>query len=231
MALQVEARHVGKVTVVKCAGRIVAGDESEHLHKEFGKLLPEHKHFVLHLGEVNFVDSSGLGLLVRLAASARTERGDLKLCNVTKEVAHTLSITNLNRLLEVQASEVDAVSAFYQRGTAKDGALRSGKTVVCVEQSANVLAYVREVLRHAGYDPLTTPNVSDARILIKAAKPAVVILGPNVMVRGGEKSDALRHVLAGIPTIELGSAFSTMDATEAAQQVLEQVKAHTAGKS
>ena len=38
MALQVEARHVGKVTVVKCAGRIVAGDESEHLHKEFGKL-------------------------------------------------------------------------------------------------------------------------------------------------------------------------------------------------
>ena len=72
MALQVEARHVGKVTVMKCAGRIVAGDESEHLHKEFGKLLPEHKHFVLHLGEVNFVDSSGLGLLVRLAASARS---------------------------------------------------------------------------------------------------------------------------------------------------------------
>src|ERR1700693_3962384 len=101
MALQVEARHVGKVTVMKCAGRIVAGDESEHLHQEFGKLLPEHKHFVLHLGEVNFVDSSGLGLLVRLAASARSARGDLKLCNVTEEVTHTLSITNLNRLLEV----------------------------------------------------------------------------------------------------------------------------------
>ena len=204
MALQVESRHVGKVTVMKCAGRIVAGDESEHLHQEFGKLLQEHKHFVLHLGEVNFVDSSGLGLLVRLAASARSARGDLKLCNVTKEVTHTLTITNLNRLLEVQESEVDAVSAFYQRGTAKDGAVRSGKTVLCVEQSANVLAYVREVLRHAGYDPLTTPNVSDARILIKAARPAVVILGPNVLVRAGEKDDALRHVLAGIPTIELG---------------------------
>jgi DNA-binding response OmpR family regulator len=124
---------------------------------------------------------------------------------------------------------VEAVAAFYQRGNAADGAARSGKTVVCVEQSANVLAYVREVLRQAGYDPLTTPNISDARILIKAARPAVVILGPNVMVRGGEQSDALRHALHGIPTIELGSAFSTTDAGEAAQQVLAQVKAHTAG--
>jgi anti-sigma B factor antagonist len=229
MALQVESRHVGKVTVMKCAGRIVAGHESEHLHSEFSKLMEEHKHFVLHLGEVNFVDSSGLGLLVRLAATARTARGDLKLCNVTKEVAHTLTMTNLNRLLEVQESEVDAVSAFYQRGNAKEGAFPKGKTVVCVEQSANVLAYVREVLRHAGYDPLTTRNISDARILIKAARPAVVILGPNVMVHGGEKSDALRHILGGIPTIELGSAFSTLDAAEAARQVLEQVKAHTAG--
>jgi DNA-binding NtrC family response regulator len=126
---------------------------------------------------------------------------------------------------------VEAVSAFYQPGGAKDGALPPGKTVVCVDQSANVLAYVRELLRQAGYDPLTTANVSDARILIKAARPAVVILGPDVMVRGGGKSDALRQVLHGIPTIELGSAFSTIDAGEAARQVLAQVKAYTAGHS
>lgn len=231
MPLQVDARRVGKVTIVKCTGRIVAGQESDHLHREITELLPEHKHFVLHLGDVNFIDSSGLGLLVRLLASARSARGDLKLCNLGKEVAHTLSITNLNRLLESHESEVDAVSAFYQRGGAQDGAMRSGKTVVCIDQSANVLAYVREVLRQAGYDPLTTANVSDARILVKAARPAVVILGPNVMVRAGEKSDALRQALHGIPTIELGTAFSTIDAGEAAQQVLAQVKAHTAGQS
>ncbi|MBZ5568563.1 MAG: anti-sigma factor antagonist [Acidobacteriia bacterium] len=229
MPLRLDARRVGKVTIVKCSGRIAAGQESDHLHRELTKLLPEQKHFVLHLGEVEFVDSSGLGMLVRLLASARSAHGDLKLCNVTKGIAHTLDITNLNQLLEAHASEVEAVSAFYQRGGVKDGALRPGKTVVCVDQSANVLAYVREVLRQAGYDPLTTANVSDARILVKAARPAVVILGPNVMVRGGEKSDALRQALHGIPTIELGSAFSTIDAGEAAQQVLAQVKAHTAG--
>jgi anti-sigma B factor antagonist len=229
MPLQLEARRVGKVTIVKCSGRVVAGQEAEHLHREISTLSIEQKHFVLHMGDVPFVDSSGLGLLVRLAATARSAHGDLKLCSLSKEVAHTMSITNLNRILDVHATEVDAVSAFYQRGNSKEGAARSGKTVVCVEQSANVLAYVREVLKQAGYDPLTTPNISDARILIKAAKPAVVILGPSVMVRGGEKSDALRHALHGIPTIELGTAFSTTDAGEAAQQVLEQVKAHTAG--
>jgi anti-sigma B factor antagonist len=230
MPLQLDTRKVGKVTIVKCAGRVVAGHESEHLHQGITGLMVEHKHFVLHMAEVNFVDSSGLGLLVRLMASVRSAHGDLKLCNVSKEVAHTLTITNLNRVLEVHESEVEAVSAFYQRGGIKDGALRSGKTVVCVDQSANVLAYVRELLRQAGYDPLTTPNVSDARILIKAARPAVVILGPNVLVRAGEKSDALRQVLHGIPTIELGSAFSTTEASEAAQQMLVQVKAHTAGQ-
>ena len=229
MALQVEARQVGKVTVLKCSGRIVAGEESEHLHQQISKLLPEHKHFVLNLGEVSFIDSSGLGLLVRLLSSVRSARGDLKLCNVAREVAHILSITNLNRLLEAEASEADAVSALYQRGNIQDGAARSGKTVVCVEQSADVLAYVRELLRQAGYDPLTTPNVSDARILIKASRPAAVILGPNVLPRDGGKNDALRQALQGIPIIELGSAFSTTDAAEAAQQVLAQVKAHAAG--
>ncbi len=225
MPLLMDARRVGKVTIVKCSGKIVAGQEADHLHREITSLLPEHRHFVLHLAEVPFVDSSGLGMLVRLLSSARSARGDLKLCSLSKEVAHTLSITNLNRLLEVHETEVEAVSAFYQGGGAKDNTLRSGKTVVCVDQSANVLAYVRELLRQAGYDPLTTANPSDARILIKAARPAVVILGPGVMVR--EKSEALRQSLHGIPTIELGSAFSTIEAAEAAQQVLAQVKAYT----
>ncbi len=223
--MQVDARRVGKVTILKCAGRIVAGHEADHLHREVTSLLPEHKHFVLHMADVPFVDSSGLGLLVRLLSSARSARGDLKLCSLSKEVAHTLNITNLNRLLEAHDTEVEAVSAFYQAGAAKDGALRSGKTVVCIDQSANVLAYVREVLRQAGYDPLTTVNPSDARILIKAARPAVVILGPGVLVR--EQSEALRQVLHGIPTIELGTAFCSIEAAEAAQQVLAQVRAHT----
>ena len=229
MALQMQTRHVGKVTVVRCSGRIVAGEDSESLHEHISRLLPSDRHFLLDLAEVSFVDSTGLGMLVRLLANVRSARGDLKLCNACKEVVHTLNITNLNKLLDTHASEVEAITAFYQHSLSIESALRCGKTVVCVEQSADVLAYVRELLRQAGYDPLTTANVPDARILIKAARPDLVILGPSVRIKPGEKHEALRHVLHGIPVIELGSGFSTIDAGDAAQQVLEQVKARIAG--
>jgi anti-anti-sigma factor len=229
MALQIETRHVGKVTVVRCSGRLVAGQESESLHEHISRLLPSDRHFLLDLADVTFVDSTGLGMLVRLLSYVRAARGDLKLCNACKEVAHTLNITNLNKLLDTHASEAEAVTAFYQHSLSIESARRSGKTVVCVEQSADVLAYVREVLRRAGYDPLTTANVPDARILIKAARPDLVILGPSVLIKPGEPHEGLRHALHGIPVIELGSGFSTIDAGEAAQQVLAQVKARIAG--
>ncbi len=227
MSLQVDARRVGKVTVIKCTGRIVAGHDADHLGREVMSLIPEHRHFVLHLGDVHFLDSSGLGLLVRLVTASRAAHGDLKLCEASKEVARTLTVTNLSRVMEVHPTEVDAVSAFYEHGASKDGAYRSGKTVVCIDQSADVLAYVREVLRQAGYDPLTTANLYDARILIKAARPAVVILGPGVTLRTSDHGNALRQMIQGIPTIELGTAFATTEASEAAQQVLAQVRAHT----
>jgi anti-sigma B factor antagonist len=229
MALQIETRHVGKVTVVKCSGRIVGGEESESLREHVSRRMPAERLFLLDLAEVTFIDSTGLGMLVRLLAAARSARGDLKLCHASKQVADTLYITNLNRMLETHASDAEAVSAFYQHSISIESARRCGKTVVCVEQSADVLAYVREVLRQAGYDPLTTASVSDARILIKAVRPDLVILGPSVLTTPGGKHESLRHVLHGIPVIELGSKFSTIDAGEAAQLVLEQVKAKIAG--
>lgn len=230
MALQLQTRHVGKVTIVKCGGRIVAGEECESLHEHVHALLPAERHILLDMAEVEFVDSSGLGMLVRLLAAARAARGELKLCGAGKTVANTLKITNLDTLLETHGSEVDAVSAFYQRSTSIESTRRSGKTVVCVDPSPDVLAYVREVLRHAGFDPLASANVSDARILIKAVQPDLVILGPNVQLRADRHNEALRHALQGLSVIELDSAFATMDAGEAAQQVLQQVKAQTADR-
>jgi anti-sigma B factor antagonist len=226
VGLQLETRRVGKVTIVKCSGRIVAGGEAESLHQHVNRLLPAERHILMDLAEVGFVDSSGLGMLVRLLAAVRSARGELKLCAAGKAVAHTLNITNLDRLFETHASETEAVIAFYQRSGTIESVRPSGKTLLCVEPSADVLAYVREVLRQAGYEPLTTANVADARILIKAVRPDVVILGPNVL----DKHDALRHALQGIRVVQLGSAFSTQDAAEAAQQVLEKVKAQVAGK-
>jgi len=69
--LTLETREVGRVTIVHCNGRIIAGKESESLRAHVAWVLRDRRSIVLHLGDVGFVDSSGLGTMVRALTSAR----------------------------------------------------------------------------------------------------------------------------------------------------------------
>jgi anti-anti-sigma factor len=62
--LNTEIRRIGVVVLVACSGRIVAGPQSESLRDQIKSLLPESRDIALHLGEVTFIDSSGLGILI-----------------------------------------------------------------------------------------------------------------------------------------------------------------------
>src|SRR5437879_13887669 len=115
MPLSLNTRGVGDVTIVRCSGRIVAGGETESLREHIGGLLPDRKVIVLHLGEVVFIDSSGLGMLVRLLTSTRRAGGDLKLCNVPPPVDKVLKMTNLIMVFDTHGCVADWVSAFYRR--------------------------------------------------------------------------------------------------------------------
>ena len=224
MPLRIESRQVGKVTIVKCAGRIVAGAESDSLLQYVQRLIPSERYIVLHLGDIQFVDSTGLGTLVRLLTSVCNARGALKLSNVPNTIGHTLKITNLCSVLEAYTSDVEAIAALY-KGSARKEMLQGDTHVLCVDRSDSVLAYLRELLRQAGFHPLTTTNASDARILIKATKPAVVIMGSEIGT--GASGESFRQAVASIPLLELGQGFSTLEAGDAAQHLLEQVRART----
>ena len=78
MRLTLNTREVGRVTIVHCTGRIVAGAESEALRAHATWLLRDHRSLVLHLGDVEFVDSSGLGTLVRILTGTRQAHGELE---------------------------------------------------------------------------------------------------------------------------------------------------------
>jgi anti-sigma B factor antagonist len=73
--MHAETRRIGDVVLITCCGRIVAGPQSESLREQIKNFLPESRDIVLHLGEVTFIDSSGLGMLVRLLASVRAAGG------------------------------------------------------------------------------------------------------------------------------------------------------------
>src|SRR5512143_2678502 len=162
MPLELNTRRVGRVTVVRCAGRIVAGAESESVRQHITRLLPAEKHVVLHLGEVGFMDSSGLGTMVRMQALARHAGGDIKLCQVRPEVSTVLKITHLTQLFQMFDQEEEAITAFYRRPEGAEAEEKKGARLLCVEGSADVLAYVRELLGRAGYDVVSSTTVPDA---------------------------------------------------------------------
>jgi anti-anti-sigma factor len=217
---------VGEVLVVKCDGRIVAGNEAQSLNDHLRKLIPEMPNVVLQFSDTAFVDSCGMGTLVRLLSCARAAGGDLKLCAIPKPVLNTLRITNLHRLFETYECEADAIAASYQRTRQHKAECANPEVcIVCVDESADVLAYLSEVLRRAGYRVLTSLNVVDAKILLKAAKPKLVILGPRLHA-AGERSprEILKDAAPTVPITVLENDFSTCDAGDAGLRLLETVR-------
>jgi anti-sigma B factor antagonist len=112
LPLSLDTREVGRVTIVSCNGRIVAGGESDSLRAHVAWLLHTRRFIVLNLGQVGFVDSSGLGTMVRAHASTRQARGELKLCNVPEPVRKILDMTRLTTVFDAHESEEKAVAAF-----------------------------------------------------------------------------------------------------------------------
>ena len=85
MPLSLDTSVVGRVTIVRCNGRIVAGSDSESLRAHVAWLLHSSRSIVLNLGKVGFVDSSGLGTMVRVLASTRQARGHSAIGYVTPQ--------------------------------------------------------------------------------------------------------------------------------------------------
>ncbi len=92
--LSFEIERDGDTAVVKCHGRLVAG-ATEELYQEVKHLLPQMKVVVVDLAELTYVDSTGLGTLVRLHASARKVGCDFKLLHLGKQLRNLLKLTNL----------------------------------------------------------------------------------------------------------------------------------------
>ena len=224
MSLLLNAREVGEVVVVRCSGRIVAGNDAETLRAHISEMMRDRKYFVLHLGEVAFIDSSGLGTIVRLLTSARRSHGDVKLCNLPARIEGLLNMSNLNRLFDTYDSEESAISAFYRATVACEDVRPSGASVLCVDRSSDVLAYLRELLKRKGYNVQTTINVPDALILLRASRPALLVVGPNLTASPATRQ-AFETACTRTPVVEMGSEFSTLDAGEAASRLLESIQA------
>ena len=223
--LSLNTREIGRVTVISCTGRIVVGQASESLREHVNHLLRDRRALILHLGEVGFIDSTGLGTMVRLLSATRQARGDLKLCAVPGPVQSLLKITTTQRLFDIHENEENAVAAFYQGGGTVAVPVVQGPHILCIHKSVDVLAYLRELLRNAGYDVHTTTGLGDAMMLLRVDRPKLILLGHNAIATP-ERKGALIRASGDVPCLTLSEEFSTQHAGEAAEVLLRDVRSH-----
>jgi anti-sigma B factor antagonist len=230
LLLSLDTRDVGRVTIVRCQGRIVAGGESESLRKHVVSLVEDRRStLLLHLGEVGFIDSSGLGTMVRALANTRQARGDLKLCNVPEHVRKVLEMTRLTNVFDLHESEETALAAFYRPAGRAEAPVSTGRSILCLDSNIDVLAYLRELLRRAGYEVQTTDRLSDARLLVRVAHFDLLLIGPD-KIGSPEAMQAFESACAKLPVVELGSEFSTRHAGEAGADLLAKIEARLNSK-
>src|SRR5512142_259954 len=146
MGLLLHLSDLDNGVMLRCEGRLVCGPEAETLEQRVCRLLPLMRNVVLELSQVTFVDSGGLGLLVRLMTSARRSGGDVKLAAPSPQLTKLLDATCLKSAFDLYQSPEDALSSL---GRTVVGEVV--KRVLCVDPSCDVLSFVRTVLRHAGY--------------------------------------------------------------------------------
>ena len=225
MPLSLQSRRVADITVVKCSGRLVEGNEAAALQQHLEDLLPYDPYIILDLGDVDFIDSSGLGLLVRFLARTRTANGSLKLCAVPDKIGEVLRVTKLGTIFESHESEAEAISAFYRPAKSNTASFRFNTDILCVEKSADALAYIRELLSQAGYGVMTAGNLPDALILLQATRPKVVVVGAELRSAIGTRTaEAFNRLADRLSLVELPADFSSHDAGEAGHKLLEQVR-------
>jgi len=111
--LQSSTRQVGGVTIVDLSGRITLGEASVVVRDVINDLIGKgNKKVLLNLGEVNYIDSSGIGVLVSSFSTVRSQGGELKLVNLSKRIRDLLQITKLYNLFDVKDDEAAAVASF-----------------------------------------------------------------------------------------------------------------------
>jgi anti-sigma B factor antagonist len=111
--MQIEERVVNDVTILDLKGKITLGDGDEALKDKINSLVMQNRRrILLNLAEVPYIDSAGLGEVVRTYTTVSRQGGQLKLVNLTKRITDLLSITKLLTVFETFDSEADALKSF-----------------------------------------------------------------------------------------------------------------------
>jgi anti-sigma B factor antagonist len=111
--MDISKRHVGDVTILDLKGRLTTGGAAELLRDTVASIVFQgERKILLNLAGVPYMDSGGLGELVRCSLITGRESGAVKLVNLTSKISDLLSITKLSNVFDTFDSEAEALASF-----------------------------------------------------------------------------------------------------------------------
>jgi len=111
--MTISTRTVNSVTVVDLGGKLILGEDTAQFRTRMQELIQSGaKKILLNMGNIQYVDSSGVGELVRAYASAGSQGGQLKLLGLTRRIHDLLMVTKLLTVFEAFDDEKQAVESF-----------------------------------------------------------------------------------------------------------------------
>lgn len=227
--ISLEHRRVGDIAVVTCAGRLVEGAEATELRQLLDHLLEYGTSLLLDVTQMDFIDSAGLGLLVRYSTRARNGHGSMKLCGASAKLIALLKATRLEQVLDAYASESEGIRAFYDRPRVDAETSRRRTDILCVVESSDVQAFVREVLGGNRYGVLTAGNLPDALILLQATQPKLIVVSSELRrTQGTHTAEKFNRLLDALAVVELPPDFASLDADDSARMLLDRIRAQIA---
>ena len=111
--MEISKRHVGDITILDLKGKLTIGDGAEILRDTVASIVfQDEKKILLNLAGVPYMDSGGLGELVRCSLVVGRAHGAVKLVNMTSKITDLLAITKLSNVFDTFDSEPEAISSF-----------------------------------------------------------------------------------------------------------------------
>jgi len=111
--MDLDIQNDGGVTIVTVRGDLVIGDAETSFKKAVTRLIEEGRvNLLIDLSAVGFLDSSGLGALVRALTNTQKEGGQTKLLNAGPQIRKLLQMTKLDSVFEIHEDMEHAVSSF-----------------------------------------------------------------------------------------------------------------------
>jgi anti-sigma B factor antagonist len=228
MPLALKSRFAGNVYIIRCTGSIVIGPEAKALEAAFDQAALEFQRIVLSLAELTRLDSLGLGLLIRYAATLRKRGGDIRIALPPHFVTKLLELTMLCSTLQVFPTEEEAILSFARQRSAEAQPEKPGPRVLVVDESADLCVFVRAVLQRHGFDVRSFSLFRDAEIMLQADPYDYILVGPGTIQRPAESS--LKSLAALAPKavpLRLDDDFKIRDAEEATGVLLQLFQVQT----